>query len=70
MTAAELYEDPDFAGLIFQHWQCEGDERIPAGGRHFAARELGQDWLQRLIDRAEKNPSDFSVRPVFYRDGV
>lgn len=62
-----LFDDPDFAGVVFQHWHCSGDERLPHGNPEFAPRVVGRDLILRLFERASQVPDWFSVRPVFYR---
>lgn len=61
MTAADLLDDDDFAGLVFQHWHVTGDERQPKGSPQFVARGSGEDLLDMLLARESET---FSVRPV------
>lgn len=65
--AADLLDDPDFAGIVFQHWHWSGNERMPKGSPEFAPRHVGLDLIERLLDRANTQPDWFSARPVFYR---
>lgn len=61
MTAADLLDDAEFAGVVFQHWHVTGDERQPAGPAEFVPRSAGEDLLDRLLARESET---FSVRPV------
>lgn len=61
MTAADLLADPDFAGLVFQHWHVTGDERQPAGPIEFAPRSVGEDLIDRLLARESQT---FEVRAL------
>jgi hypothetical protein len=64
-----LYADPDFAGVIFQHWHCSSDERLPNGDPAFEPRNVGEDFVERQMLRAELSDGWFSVRPVFFKEG-
>jgi hypothetical protein len=61
MTARDLLDDPEFAGLIYQWWHITGDERQPHGNPVFVPRECGEAALDATI----VNESDtMTVRPV------
>lgn len=61
MTAADLLADPDFAGLVFQHWHVTGDERQRAGDPCFVPRIVGEDLLDSMLARESEA---FEVRAL------
>jgi hypothetical protein len=61
----DLFDDPDFAGVVFQHYHVTGDEHVKNGCSQFAPRSVGRDLVQHLMDR---HSDEFEVRPVFWRD--
>ena len=64
---AILFDNPDFAGVSFQHWYVRGDERVQNGEVCYAPRTVGRPFVESVLQRAKDRPMEFTVVPLFTR---
>lgn len=60
-----LFDNPNFAGIVFQHYHVSGDERLEYGNPVFMPASVGEDLLRRTLERAETSDGSFDAYPVF-----
>ncbi len=63
---AAWFDDPDFAGIVFQHYHVVGDEQIENGNPYYVPRSHGREQITAICNRGG-DPFSFRVRPVFFR---
>lgn len=63
---ADYIDNPNFAGLVFQHYHVYGDERLECGSPEFMPASVGEDLIRRTLERAETSDGSFDARPVFW----
>lgn len=62
----DLFDDPDFVGLVWQSYHVAGDERQPAGNPIFVPRGHDQGLIERWL-RMGGEVVNADVYPVFRR---
>lgn len=62
----DLFDNPNFAGIVFQHYFVSGDERLEHGSPTFMPASVGEDLIRHTLERAETSDGSFDARPVFW----